>query len=231
MTASQPPDLPGRADSSPSPPELRASDADRDRVADVLRDAAGEGRLTLEELDERLSAVYSAKTYAELEPITRDLPLPADPAPAPAPAYRAAGSAAEAPSWKTGVAIMAEFQRKGLWTVPETFTAFAFWGGGKIDLREARFASGEVRIRVFAIMGGIEVIAPDDLTVHVTGIGVMGGFNHRASGPGVPGSPRVTVSGLSFWGGVNVKRKARREEKRLRKEQRRRGELDQGESG
>ncbi|MFI0348996.1 DUF1707 domain-containing protein [Actinomadura sp. 9N407] len=213
--------LPDRAD-SPKPQEMRASDTDRDQVAHILRDAAGDGRLTLEELDDRLSAVYAAKTYAELAPLTRDLPVPGTVTPAPS--FSPATGGADAPSWKTGVAIMAEFQRQGVWTVPEKFTAFAFWGGGKIDLREARFATGEVRIRAFAIMGGIDVIAPDDMTVHVKGIGIMGGFDQRASGPGEPGSPRVVVSGFSFWGGVNVKRKARKEQRKLRKEQRK--ELD-----
>ena len=63
--------------SSPAVPDtrhLRASDADRERIANVLREAAGDGRLTMAELDERLDAVYAAKTYAELEPITHDLP-------------------------------------------------------------------------------------------------------------------------------------------------------------
>src|ERR1700735_3379727 len=58
----------------PEPRNLRASDADRERVANVLREAAGDGRLTMDELDDRLDAVYAAKTYAELEPITHDLP-------------------------------------------------------------------------------------------------------------------------------------------------------------
>src|SRR5882724_4202114 len=54
--------------------ELRASDTDRERVADQLREAAGHGRLTLDELEERLELTYASKTYAELEPLTRDLP-------------------------------------------------------------------------------------------------------------------------------------------------------------
>ncbi|MDL4774618.1 MULTISPECIES: DUF1707 domain-containing protein [Thermomonosporaceae] len=219
--------LPDRAD-SPNPPEMRASDTDRDRVAQILRDAAGDGRLTLEELDERLDLVYAAKTYADLEPVTRDLPAAGSPGPSVPVTGRAPGFAPvpDAPSWKSGVAVMAEFKRQGVWNVPAVFTAFAFWGGGKIDLREARFSENEVRIRAFAVMGGIDVIAPEDLTVHVTGIGIMGGFEHDASGPGAAGAPRVIVSGFSFWGGVSVKRKARREEKRLRREQRRREELE-----
>ncbi|MQY09557.1 DUF1707 SHOCT-like domain-containing protein [Actinomadura macrotermitis] len=196
-------------------PEMRASDADRDRVAAILRDAAGDGRLDLDELEERLEAVYAAKTYAELEPITSDLPatgsahaVPYVPPPG--------APAGDLPSWSTGVGVLGEFHRQGEWSVPPAFTAFSFWGGGKIDLRDARFQRGEVRIRAFAIMGGIEIIAADDMTVHVKGIGIMGGFPHRASGPGAAGAPKVTVTGFAFWGGVDTKRKARKQ-RRLRK--------------
>ena len=64
-------------------PELRASDADRERVAEVLRDALAEGRLDMEEFEERLEATYKARTYGELAPLTRDLPAPGATAPAP----------------------------------------------------------------------------------------------------------------------------------------------------
>ena len=59
--------------------ELRASDADRERVAERLRTAAGEGRLTPEELEERLERAFSARTDAELEPLVADLPRPPRP--------------------------------------------------------------------------------------------------------------------------------------------------------
>jgi hypothetical protein len=58
--------------------ELRASDAERERTATLLRDHAGDGRLTPEELDERLDAAYAARTVGELQALTRDLPA-ADP--------------------------------------------------------------------------------------------------------------------------------------------------------
>ncbi|TMR37538.1 DUF1707 domain-containing protein [Actinomadura geliboluensis] len=201
---------------------MRAGDADRERVAQVLRDAAGDGRLTLAELDERLDAVYAAKTYGELAPLTRDLPAAGTSAPA-VPLGGADWRPVEsAPSWKIGIGVMSGFLRSGVWNVPRKFTAFAFWGGGKIDLREARFTEGQVTIRALAIMGGVEIIVPDDITVHVKGLGIMGGFDQRASGPGVPGSPTVVVKGFAFWGGVGVKRRKRRKDKR-------REELDQGE--
>lgn len=202
------------------PPErLRASDADRERVAAVLRDAAAEGRLDLEELTERLGAVYAARTYAELEPLTADLPATAS-----APVRFAAGAPAPLtgpPPSRGGIAVMGEFRRTGPWVVPRLFQCLAFWGGGRVDLREARIVDGEVRIRAFAIMGGIEIVVPEDAEVHVTGLGVMGGFHHGASGAGAPGAPRIMVSGLAFWGGVEVKRRPPAAEWKRRKRERR----------
>lgn len=57
--------------------EIRASDSDRESVVAILREAHAEGRLTLDEFDERMNAAYSARTWADLRQLTRD--LPADP--------------------------------------------------------------------------------------------------------------------------------------------------------
>jgi hypothetical protein len=58
---------------------LRASDRDRERAAEALRDGAAEGRLELAELEERLEVAYAARTDAELAALTRDLPAGARP--------------------------------------------------------------------------------------------------------------------------------------------------------
>ncbi|RIQ11201.1 DUF1707 SHOCT-like domain-containing protein, partial [Jiangella rhizosphaerae] len=83
--------------------DLRCSDVDRERVAEALRQAAGDGRLTLSELEERLEATFKARTYGELQPITRDLPQGPYPLPGGNPAAnwpqgRAAAGAAVAPA-------------------------------------------------------------------------------------------------------------------------------------
>ena len=211
----------------PDPRHLRASDADRERIANVLREAAGDGRLTMAELDERLDAVYAAKTYAELEPITHDLPAtgagygPAvSPGAAPDPArFGGVGSSAGA------AAILGGFSRKGDWVVPRTFNAFMFMGGGEIDMRDARFEDREVSIHIVAIMGGCEITVPEDATVRVTGVGILGAFEHSDSGPGSPDGPVITINGLAFMGGVNVKRRptlqAGRDARQLRNNARR----------
>jgi Domain of unknown function (DUF1707)/Cell wall-active antibiotics response 4TMS YvqF len=188
---------------------LRASDADRERVANVLREAAGDGRLSLDELDERLDAVYAAKTYAELEPITNDLP-DSESAYVPAPAKAATLDPARfggEPTSHGAVAILGGFTRRGDWVVPKDFNAFMLMGGGEIDLREARFAEREVSIHIVAIMGGCEIIVPEDATVRVTGVGIMGAFDHTGSGTGSPDGPVITVNGVAIMGGVDVKRR------------------------
>jgi uncharacterized protein DUF1707 len=60
------------SDSPGQRPELRIADTDRDRAAEVLREAHAQGRITVDELDERLTSVYSAKTFADLVPATHD---------------------------------------------------------------------------------------------------------------------------------------------------------------
>src|SRR4051812_12543060 len=222
----------------PPGPELRASDSDRERVSEVLRDALAEGRLDMEEFEERLDATYKARTDGELAPITRDLPVgqvavpKVDMLKRPEPdgswASRIVGGEGSS-AW--AVAVMSGFQRKGRWTVPRRFNCFAFWGGGELDLREANFADGEVEINCVAIMGGVQVIVPPGVEVVVRGIGIMGGFDHAEQGvPGEPGAPRVVVTGFAFWGGVGVERKVTRAERQRLREERRQQRLDRREA-
>ncbi|MFF4187721.1 DUF1707 domain-containing protein [Streptomyces sp. NPDC001691] len=209
---------------------MRASDAERERVAESLRDAVAEGRLDMEEFEQRLEAAYTARTHGELEPLVRDLPAPGTVSPA-APAPRRTGDETEIhwpsrighpPTSKGGFALWSGFSRKGSWTVAKKFTAFAMWGGGAIDLREARFEDRETVLRLFTIMGGIGVTVPPELNVRVKGFGIMGGVDgNKASGEGTPGSPNVTIVAFALMGGIGVDRKLRKAQKeKLRLEKR-----------
>ncbi|MFB7916567.1 DUF1707 domain-containing protein [Streptomyces sp. NPDC056061] len=218
---------------------MRASDAERERVAETLREAVAEGRLDLEEFEQRLEATYRARTHGELEPIVRDLPAPGTtvtPA-GTAPARTGTGSAVRwadrigKPATSGGAfAFWGGFRRHGKWTVGRKFTAFAFWGGGEIDLREADFEDREVVIRCFAVMGGMHVTLPPDLHAEVRGIGIMGGFGESTKNEGVvsPDAPRVRITGFALMGGVGVERKhSKAEEQRLKEAERaRERELD-----
>ena len=96
----------------------------------------------------------------------------------------------------------------GSWVLPQRYVAVAVMGGVELDLREARFSEPEVTIQAYTLMGGIQITVPEDIEVDVSGIAFMGGFDHNASGTGVPGAPRVKVVGFAMMGGVEVRRKA-----------------------
>lgn len=190
---------------------MRASDADRERIAQVLHQATAEGRLDIHELDERLAAVYAAKTYGELVPITADLvlsgtqqpqmmPMTAQPNPVASP--RVGGT----PGSAVSVAFWSGVNRKGQWVVPRTHNAVAVMGGIEIDLTHARFAEQDVTISCFAFWGGVEIRVPEDINVSVDGFGLMGAFEDRVpSRPHIPGAPTVRITGLAIMGGVEVK--------------------------
>jgi hypothetical protein len=169
---------------------LRISDADRHRVGELLREAAGEGRLDIEELEERLEAAYAAKTYGDLVPLTADLPV-AQPHAAPVPPSAPSGPLTR---YDTSIAILGGTDRTGTWEVGPTHTAVAIMGGVKIDLRNARFSARETVINAFAFWAGIDIFVNAGTRVVVEGIGVMGPSTRdatrssRSSGPTHPWS-------------------------------------------
>jgi Domain of unknown function (DUF1707)/Cell wall-active antibiotics response 4TMS YvqF len=201
----------------PDPRDLRVSNDDRERIAKVLHDSMAEGRLTVNELEERLDKVYAAKTFGDLEPLTRDLPVGdqaravAIPHAAPSPSHRIGGRGTSS----TAIAIMSGTDRKGVWTVPPTFTSVAFMGGVELDLTEARFEDAETTIQAFAMMGGIDIYVPEDITVQVNGTGFMGAFENHAPDQSQPrpGMPVVKITGLAMMGGVDVKRRKPKKQK------------------
>jgi hypothetical protein len=92
--------------------------------------------------------------------------------------------------------------------VPRKYKAFAFWGGVQLDLRDAFFSEPETVINASAIMAGIEIIVPEDVVVHVEGIGIMGGYDEKPpSRLPPPGAPVLRVTGIAFWAGVGIIRK------------------------
>ena len=190
---------------------LRISHAERERVAELLRVAAGDGRIDLAELDDRLEATYAAKTYADLVPITHD--LPGDDLPG----HDLRGQrAAATPAVLAGedrqrhFAVLSGLDRSGVWQVPERLSILCLLGGATLDLRQATYAAPEVVITVNAVMGGASIIVDPHTRVVLEGTGIMGGY----SGPsGLTAaevddtSPTVRIRGIAVWGGVTVERK------------------------
>jgi hypothetical protein len=167
----------------------------------LLAYAVEQGRLQLNDYEDRLTKAYAATTYQELDQLREDLPdAPISP--------RRGGKTNPAPSTLL-LAMLSGFERRGRWNVPKKLTTFTFCGSGVLDLRYADFTSTEVEIRAVSIMGGQNILLPPEVNVEIDGHGVMGGFDRQILGNGTPGAPKVKIRGFSLWGGVSIKRKAR----------------------
>ena len=189
------------------PSQQRVSDEERQQVAEVLREAAGEGRIDHDELEHRLDAAFSAKTYADLVPLTADLPAALT---GNLPAQRAAGHVVARPAYPSSFAMMSTTRRRGPWRVGARHRARAVMGGVVLDLREAVFSSREVTIDASVVMGSVDVYVDARTVVVCDGRAFMGDFSESRSkveAKPQPDSPVVRVQGLALMGRVNVKRR------------------------
>jgi class 3 adenylate cyclase len=186
---------------SHAPAELRVSEVERDRAAADLARCCSEGRLTLEEFSQRVGVVLAAQTQADIDGVMSDLPRGSN--------VEAYTSPLPASGWF--VAILSGSSRKGRWRPKPHTKALAILGGVDLDLRRAEIEGSEVVIRAIAIMGGVNVVVPEGVAVHLEGFALMGGKDIRVSDvPILPGSPVIRVKALAIMGGVSVRTKRSR---------------------
>ncbi|MFF3324639.1 DUF1707 domain-containing protein [Streptomyces sp. NPDC002889] len=184
---------------------IRASDADRDRIADILREAMAEGRLDAEEHSERIDAVYRAKTVGELEPLVRD--LPATTRRAAAPAEDLYGSELPTGPAENLIAVFSSTTRKGRWRVGRRTNSFALFGNIEIDLTEALFGQRLTVINATSIFGNVEVRVPENISLRGSGTGIFGNFEVHTLEAADPQAPVVVVNGYTIFGNVEAKPK------------------------
>jgi hypothetical protein len=216
----------------PGPDRIRASDADRDRVADVLREALAEGRLTAEEHAERIEQVYASRTLGDLVPITSDLPvhrlearLGRQPAAGEQSRPEVPPAARTAPAGPPLVAVFSDVKRTGRWRVGPATSTWAVFGAVRIDLTEAVLTDPVITVRAVSIFGSINIDVPEHMDVYGGGFAVFGARNMPgetgsagelpagdtgAGGGGFPPRPAVQVTGFSVCGDCNVRRKKRK---------------------
>ena len=138
-------------------PSVRASDAERERVMTRLRDAAAEGRLTFEELADRVEAVAGAVTREDLERLTEDLPAE----PSATPSRKPADLPIRAST------VFGDVRRAGAWIVPEAGKWQSLVGDIVLDVREARVTGPEVRVHAGSIFGDVELLVPEGVEVEI----------------------------------------------------------------
>ncbi|MFD0550697.1 DUF1707 domain-containing protein [Streptomyces rectiviolaceus] len=202
---------PQQTNPEPRPAGLRASDADRDRTADILREALAEGRLTAEEHGERIDGVYRAKTMGELEPLVSDLPAAGGAAhatvtPEPAPSRPSDGVVPPVAD-ENLVAVFSSSVRKGRWRVGRRTHAYAIFGSVEIDLSEAIFEQRQVVIKAISVFGSVEIRVPENVSLRGNGTGVLGNFEVETLDSAERDAPVVFVDGFAILGHIEAKPK------------------------
>jgi hypothetical protein len=183
---------------APKPSELRASDADRERVVALLADAASDGRLTLDEHTERVQRAYQARTLGELAGLTRDLVAP--------------GSQPLQLDDSRSVAVFfSSTRREGRWVVPDRLSVTAVGGQVVLDLREAILQNRNTILHATLVGGRLDLLIPDGVNVVVTSSRyssrVAADLSPRpgqSAQPGQEGTPEIEVRTFSVAGRVRV---------------------------
>jgi hypothetical protein len=175
-------------------PGIRVSDQDRDHAAQILQAAFAEGRLDDEEFDERMRAALTARTSADLEALSVDLP---------AAARRAA--AGRKPG-RLAIAYKNSVRRGGRWRVPEHFTSVVYKGAGWLDLRAAELTAPESTVLAVAYKSRIDVLVPPGIRVELDGFGVSKAWSEQEERESLlpRGAPVVHVRGVAYKGTIEV---------------------------
>jgi hypothetical protein len=183
--------------------ELRASHADRDQVVELLRVAAGDGRLSPEELDDRLERALTARTYAELAVLTADLPA------TPGAAVVPPGAAAAVATPKDLARIHvrgSSVRRDGRWVVPKELDVEVRGGAVTLDFTEAVITQPLLRITAEVRGGGLRLITGAGIVVDAGDISMHGGSVTlpKPPGPGAPVQLRVEIAGSVRGGAITA---------------------------
>ena len=173
--------------------EKRASDAEREQVVVRLRDASAEGRLTLEELADRTALAYTARSHAELAPLTDDLPA-------------SMPSSSRKPVRWLG-AVIGEVERRGRWRIRERTRVVMGIGDCHLDLRQAELDGEEVTITISQLIGDTRVVVPRHVDVELSGFFLIGDKSLTGSEEELPpAAPRVHIRSFGLIGEVEVVR-------------------------
>jgi hypothetical protein len=182
--------------------KLRASHADRDQVVELLRVAAGDGRLSAEELDDRLESALTARTYAELASLTAD--LPATPGAAVVPP---GGAVSATPKDLIRIHVNgSSVRRDGPWVVPKELDVKVKGGGVTLDFTEAVITQPLVRITAEVRGGGLRLITRPGIVVDAGDISLHGGgvTLPEPPDPGVPVQLRIELAGSVHGAGITA---------------------------
>jgi hypothetical protein len=178
------------------------SDADRERVAERLRAAVGEGRLTLEEFEQRLDGVLAARTFGEVEPLVAD--LPGGPVSVATPEHVELRTTA------------ATLKRRGQWVVPRRLSVTSRAGSVVLDFTDAAIGHPVVEVDLDVYAGSTVLVLPRGASVDINDVELVAGTSRvrgvpilAGPGPGPTSGPHFVIRGKQRAGGLTVRHQRR----------------------
>jgi hypothetical protein len=171
--------------------ELRASHDDRDRVVELLRVSAGDGRLTAEELDDRLEQAMTARTYGELARLVADLPAPGG-VPVPAPVTTARTKDVVRIDTLSG-----HVKRVDRWVVPQRMEVKVTSGSVLLDFTQAQITQPTLTLDVDVRSGHIRLLTMPGIVVDTDDVVIRSGHVQVKTpwGPDVPVRLHIEITG------------------------------------
>jgi DUF1707 SHOCT-like domain len=179
-----------------APALILASNVEREAATRRLQEAFAEHRLTDDEFDQRIRQALTARTTAELDGLTADLP-------AAAPALVVTTAHGSKPG-RFAVALKSSISRAGRWSVPPRFFSVVYKGSGLLDLRAAELSSAVTTITAVSYKSRTEILLPPGIKVELGGTGVSAAGEAQSSAI-APDAPVVRLRGVAYKGSIDVR--------------------------
>ncbi|MCA9736483.1 MAG: DUF1707 domain-containing protein [Gemmatimonadota bacterium] len=200
----------------------------RQKAIDALCETFAQDQITVTDFERRVDLAHQAQSMADLRALLDDLPKAQTALTRPGPAGAVERPPRISPAGRTKeheimVGIFGGTSRVGHWFPARKSVAIGIMGGAKLDYREADLPPGVTEVTAIAVMGGVEIIVPPHVIVDVSGLAIMGGFDHRSEEPPThdPDAPILKVNGFALMGGVEIKTRYPGETQRQARQRRR----------
>ena len=181
----------------------------REETIDQITVNYSHGEISLESFERRLDQALDAKTHGDLTALTEDLDLKVD--------HSFKEKKRQEFDFRTDargtedldhvVNILSGTKRRGAWSVAKEMRILNILGGADLDFSEAAFSSKRTHIKLFCLLGGLNIFAPEGINVVTKAMCILGGVDNRMPSSSLPDAPVIVIEGFVMLGGVSIKLK------------------------
>jgi len=178
----------------------------RDKIIDRLKTAFANDQLEEKDFEKRVEIATSTRDRKDLQFLIEDLPSDVEVSLKKSPdSLSISINEGEVKESSTLVAVFSGVEKKGSWRPARKIKVIATMGGVDLDFTRAEMPPGITELKIFTMMGGVEIIVPPGINVDMHGFAFMGGFDDRCGALQYPGAPTLKIRGFAFLGGIEVR--------------------------